>query len=102
MHQHVSKSHQTAVTVNNGVVTPHGGPSAATYSSTRPNPMPSGLQALSRSQTIFRSVCPMSTKGRIQIAREAVARIEGEISYPWDKIRLIVKDGWLTLEGAWG
>jgi Lar family restriction alleviation protein len=33
---------------------------------TRPNPMPSGSRALSRSQTIFRSVYPMSTKGRIQ------------------------------------
>jgi len=33
------------------------------------------------------------------IAREAVARIKGELPYPSDKIRLIVRDGWLTLEG---
>lgn len=32
-----------------------------------------------------------------EIARDAVARIKGEL--PWDKIRVIVKDGWLTLEG---
>jgi Lar family restriction alleviation protein len=32
-----------------------------------------------------------------EIARDAVARIRGEL--PWDKIRVIVKDGWLTLEG---
>jgi osmotically-inducible protein OsmY len=34
-----------------------------------------------------------------EIARDAVARIEGELPYPWDKIRVIVKEGWLTLEG---
>jgi Lar family restriction alleviation protein len=32
-----------------------------------------------------------------EIARDAVARIKGEL--PWDNIRVIVKDGWLTLEG---
>jgi Lar family restriction alleviation protein len=32
-----------------------------------------------------------------EIARDAVARIKAEL--PWDKVRVIVKDGWLTLEG---
>jgi Lar family restriction alleviation protein len=34
-----------------------------------------------------------------EIAREAVARIQGELPYPWNKVRLIVRDGWLSLEG---
>jgi osmotically-inducible protein OsmY len=28
-----------------------------------------------------------------------VARIQGELPYPWNKVRLIVRDGWLSLEG---
>jgi osmotically-inducible protein OsmY len=34
-----------------------------------------------------------------EIARDAVARIKGELPYAWEKIRVIVKQGWLTLEG---
>jgi osmotically-inducible protein OsmY len=33
------------------------------------------------------------------IARDAVARIKSELPYSWEKIRAIVKNGWLTLEG---
>ena len=33
------------------------------------------------------------------IARDAVARIKSELPYSWEKIRVIVKNGWLTLEG---
>jgi osmotically-inducible protein OsmY len=33
------------------------------------------------------------------IARDAVARIKGELPYSWEKIRAVVKNGWLTLEG---
>jgi osmotically-inducible protein OsmY len=34
-----------------------------------------------------------------EIARDAVARIKSELPYSWDKIRAIVRNGWLTLEG---
>jgi osmotically-inducible protein OsmY len=33
------------------------------------------------------------------IARDAIARIKSELPYAWDKIRVIVKSGWVTLEG---
>jgi osmotically-inducible protein OsmY len=34
-----------------------------------------------------------------EIARDAVNRIKAELPYAWEKVRVIVKDGWLTLEG---
>jgi osmotically-inducible protein OsmY len=34
-----------------------------------------------------------------EIARDALARIKDELPYAWEKIRVVVKHGWLTLEG---
>jgi osmotically-inducible protein OsmY len=34
-----------------------------------------------------------------EIARDAVSRIKAELPYAWEKIRVIVKNGWITLEG---
>jgi osmotically-inducible protein OsmY len=34
-----------------------------------------------------------------EIARDAIARIKSELPYSWEKIRGVVKNGWLTLEG---
>lgn len=34
-----------------------------------------------------------------EIARDAVSRIKAELPYSWEKIRVVVKNGWLTLEG---
>jgi osmotically-inducible protein OsmY len=34
-----------------------------------------------------------------EIARDAIARIKTELPYSWDKIRVVVSKGWLTLEG---
>jgi osmotically-inducible protein OsmY len=34
-----------------------------------------------------------------EIARDAIERIKSELPYAWDKIRVLVKNGWLTLEG---
>jgi osmotically-inducible protein OsmY len=34
-----------------------------------------------------------------EIARDAVARIKSELPFSWEKIRVVVKNGWLTLEG---
>ena len=34
-----------------------------------------------------------------EIARDAIAHIKNELLYSWDKIRVVVKKGWLTLEG---
>jgi osmotically-inducible protein OsmY len=33
------------------------------------------------------------------VARDAIARIKSELPYAWDKIRVVVKSGWVTLEG---
>ena len=33
------------------------------------------------------------------IARDAVERIKSELPYAWDKIRVLVRNGWITLEG---
>jgi osmotically-inducible protein OsmY len=34
-----------------------------------------------------------------EIARDAITQIKSELPYSWEKIRVIVKSGWLTLEG---
>jgi osmotically-inducible protein OsmY len=34
-----------------------------------------------------------------EIARDAIAQIKSELPYAWERIRVIVKNGWLTLEG---
>ena len=34
-----------------------------------------------------------------EIARDAIARIKSELPYAWERIRVVVKNGWLTLEG---
>jgi osmotically-inducible protein OsmY len=34
-----------------------------------------------------------------EIARDAISRIKSELPYSWEKIRAVVKNGWLTLEG---
>ena len=34
-----------------------------------------------------------------EIAREAVAAIESQLPYSWENIKVIVKDGWVHLEG---
>jgi osmotically-inducible protein OsmY len=33
------------------------------------------------------------------IARDAIAHVKSELPYAWDGIRVVVKSGWLTLEG---
>jgi len=35
-----------------------------------------------------------------EIARDAVAAIQGELPYSSDHIRVVVKDGWITVEGS--
>lgn len=34
-----------------------------------------------------------------EIARDAIERIKSELPYTWEEIRVVVKKGWLTLEG---
>src|SRR5258705_9852885 len=34
-----------------------------------------------------------------EIARDAIAQIKSELPYAWEKIRVVMKNGWLTLEG---
>jgi osmotically-inducible protein OsmY len=34
-----------------------------------------------------------------EIAREAIAQIKNELPNAWDKIRVVVRKGWVTLEG---
>jgi osmotically-inducible protein OsmY len=33
------------------------------------------------------------------IARDAIDRIKSELPFAWDRIRVVVKSGWVTLEG---
>src|SRR6267142_6409543 len=35
-----------------------------------------------------------------EVARDAVERIKSELPFAWDKIRVVLKNGWVTLEGA--
>lgn len=34
-----------------------------------------------------------------EIARDAITQIKNELPYSWDRVRVIVKKGWVTLEG---
>jgi osmotically-inducible protein OsmY len=34
-----------------------------------------------------------------EIARDAITQLKNELPYSWDRIRVIVKKGWVTLEG---
>jgi osmotically-inducible protein OsmY len=34
-----------------------------------------------------------------EIARDAVERIKSDLPFAWDKVRVVVKSGWVTLEG---
>ena len=34
-----------------------------------------------------------------EIARDAVERMKSELPFAWDKIRVVLKNGWVTLEG---
>jgi osmotically-inducible protein OsmY len=34
-----------------------------------------------------------------EIARDAIARIKDELPYAWERTRVLVKNGWVTLEG---
>jgi osmotically-inducible protein OsmY len=34
-----------------------------------------------------------------EIARDAISRIKSELPYAWEKIRVVVKNGWVTLQG---
>ncbi|HEX9383329.1 MAG TPA: BON domain-containing protein, partial [Gemmatimonadaceae bacterium] len=34
-----------------------------------------------------------------EIARDAVERIKSDLPFPWDKVRVVLKSGWVTLEG---
>jgi osmotically-inducible protein OsmY len=34
-----------------------------------------------------------------EIARDAISRIKSELPYAWEKIRVMVRSGWVTLEG---
>jgi len=41
----------------------------------------------------------MDEKPDPEIAREAVAAIKSQLPYSWENIKVIVKDGWVNLEG---
>ncbi len=34
-----------------------------------------------------------------EIARDAVERIKSDLPFAWDKVRVVLKSGWVTLEG---
>jgi hypothetical protein len=37
-----------------------------------------------------------------EIARDAVAALKTELPFSWEKIKVIVRSGWITLEGGRG
>src|ERR1700730_314235 len=45
-------------------------------------------------------VKPSSTRTDPEIARDAIHELESHISIPSDKIKVTVKNGWVTLEGS--
>ena len=47
-------------------------------------------------------VKPPSTRTDTEIARDAVHELERHVSIPSDKIKVTVKNGWVTLEGSVG
>src|ERR1700722_4676352 len=46
------------------------------------------------------SVKPLWQRTDPEIARDAIQQLERHISIPYDKIKVTVKDGWVTLEGT--
>ena len=88
-----------AVTVNNGVVTLAGFVRSfmQKYQTEADAKRVAGVVAVANDIEI--RLPGVGERPDPEIARDAIQRIKSELPFAWDKIRVVVKSGWVTLEG---
>ena len=88
-----------AVTVNNGVVTLTGFVRSfmQKYQTEADAKRVAGVVAVANDIEI--RLPGVDERPDPEIARDAIQRIKSELPFAWDKIRVVVKSGWVTLEG---
>jgi osmotically-inducible protein OsmY len=88
-----------AVTVNNGVVTLAGFVRSfmQKYQAEADAKRVAGVVAVANDIEI--RLPGVDERPDPEIARDAIQRIKSELPFAWDKLRLVVKNGWVTLEG---
>ena len=88
-----------AVTVNNGVVTLAGFVRSfmQKYQAEADAKRVAGVVAVANDIEI--RLPGVGERPDPEIARDAIQRIKSELPFAWDKIRVVVKSGWVTLEG---
>jgi len=88
-----------AVTVNNGVVTLTGFVRSfmQKYQAEADAKRVAGVVAVANDIEI--RLPGVDERPDPEIARDAIQRIKSELPFAWDKIRVVVKSGWVTLEG---
>jgi osmotically-inducible protein OsmY len=88
-----------AVSVNNGVVTLSGfvRSYAQKYQAEADVKRVAGVMAVANDIEV--RLPETDERPDPEIARDAIERIKSELPYAWDRIRVVVKNGWLTLEG---
>ena len=88
-----------AVTVNNGVVTLAGFVRSfmQKYQAEADAKRVAGVVAVANDIEI--RLPGVDERPDPEIARDAIQRIKSELPLAWDKIRAVVKNGWVTLEG---
>jgi len=88
-----------AVTVNNGVVTLAGFVRSfmQKYQTEADAKRVAGVVAVANDIEI--RLPGVDERPDPEIARDAIQRIKSELPFAWDEIRVVVKSGWVTLEG---
>ena len=88
-----------AVTVNNGVVTLAGFVRSfmQKYQAEADAKRVAGVVAVANDIEI--RLPGVDERPDPEIARDAIQRIKSELPFAWDEIRVVVKSGWVTLEG---
>jgi osmotically-inducible protein OsmY len=88
-----------AVTVNNGVVTLAGFVRSfmQKYQAEADAKRVAGVVAVANDIEI--RLPGVDERPDPEIARDAIQRIKSELPFAWDKLRVVVKNGWVTLEG---
>ena len=88
-----------AVTVNNGVVTLTGFVRSfmQKYQAEADAKRVAGVVAVANDIEI--RLPGVDERPDPEIARDAIQRIKSELPFAWDEIRVVVKSGWVTLEG---
>jgi osmotically-inducible protein OsmY len=88
-----------AVTVNNGIVTLAGfvRSSMQKYQAEADAKRVAGVTAVANDIEV--RLPGVDERPDPDVARDAIERIKSELPFAWDRIRVIVKSGWVTLEG---